>query len=126
MTQYIEKVNEKIETITHTKYFTEFVDAFKEIRNWAISEERKEEEKLAQYEIEICSLYVKKFTLITRGKEQRFVAQHGFVDGTEWPDIESLLKNSMNIMNKGYLKLVMYSCVLDIQTFYLNIIKKYP
>lgn len=87
MNQYIEKIK-KVELITDTKYFNEFVDEFVRIRDWAKSERMHDKEKLAQYEIEICSLYQRNLILESNKKESRFTAKYTFTDGTKFPDVE--------------------------------------
>ncbi|HCU9025740.1 TPA: hypothetical protein OVG44_002874, partial [Staphylococcus aureus] len=49
MEKFKEKVND-LEAIKTTRYYTEFVEKFKKIRDWAKNENLKNEAKLAQYE----------------------------------------------------------------------------
>lgn len=86
MNLYVEKLD-KLEEISSTKYYTEFVEGFKELRDWAESEGLSDKVRLAQYEIEICSLHEKNPILSIEKKESRFVSMVGYTDGTEWPDI---------------------------------------
>lgn len=87
MNQYIEQIKE-VELIADTKYYTEFVDGFKKIRGWAESEKELDKARLAQYEIEICSLHEKNPILSIDKKESRFGAMFGYTDGTECRDIK--------------------------------------
>ncbi|PFT62607.1 hypothetical protein COK67_20055 [Bacillus cereus] len=87
MNQYIEKIKE-VESIANTKYYTEFVGGFKKIRGWAESEGELDKARLAQYEIEICSLHEENPILLIDKKESRFGAMLGYTNGTEWPDIK--------------------------------------
>lgn len=103
MNRYIEKIKE-VELIANTKYYTEFVDGFKKIRVWAESEGELDKARLAQYEIEICSLHEKNPILSIDKKESRFVAMFGYTDGTEWPDIKKFTDDQFKYYEKRLLE----------------------
>lgn len=86
MNQYIEKIKE-IESIKNTRYYTEFVEGFERIKDWAESEEMYDKAKLAQYEIEICSLHQENPVISVNKKESRFNPMVVYPNGMEWPDI---------------------------------------
>ena len=94
MDKFKEKVNE-LELIEATKYYSEFIEGFKKIRDWAANENLKNEEKLAQYEIEIFSLCERNPILSKNKKERRFSAVISFADGREWPDIQNFTDNQI-------------------------------
>ncbi|WP_181277614.1 DUF4209 domain-containing protein [Staphylococcus aureus] len=94
MEKFKEKVND-LEAIKTTRYYTEFVEKFKKIRDWAKNENLKNEEKLAQYEIEIFSLCEKNPILSKNKSEKRFVATISFDDGREWPDIQKFTNDQI-------------------------------
>lgn len=87
MNKYIEKIKE-VESITNTNYYTEFVDKFVRMRDWAESEGIHDKAQLAQYEIEICSLHQRNPIILVNKKESRFTAKFGDKNGAEWPDIK--------------------------------------
>ncbi|HHQ5149972.1 TPA: DUF4209 domain-containing protein [Staphylococcus aureus] len=94
MEKFKEKVND-LEAIKTTRYYTEFVEKFKKIRDWAKNENLKNEAKLAQYEIEIFSLCEKNPILSKNKSEKRFVATISFDDGREWPDIQKFTNDQI-------------------------------
>ncbi|MEI5794539.1 DUF4209 domain-containing protein [Staphylococcus aureus] len=94
MEKFKEKVND-LEAIKTTRYYTEFVEKFKKIRDWAKNENLKNEAKLAQYEIEIFSLCEKNPILSKNKSEKRFVATISFDDGREWPDIQKFTNHQI-------------------------------
>lgn len=99
MDKYTEKVND-VELIETTEYYTEFVEGFKKIRTWAENENLKDEVKLAQYEIEICSFCERNPILSNNKYEKRFAAVATFADGTEWPDIRKFSDNQFEYYEK--------------------------
>lgn len=86
MNKYIEKIIE-VESTTNTKYYTEFVEKFVKIRNWAESVGMHDKVQLAQYEIEICSLHQKNPMISVKKKESKFIAKFSYTNGTKWPDV---------------------------------------
>ncbi|HDF1019793.1 TPA: DUF4209 domain-containing protein [Staphylococcus aureus] len=94
MEKFKEKVND-LEAIKTTRYYTEFVEKFKKIQDWAKNENLKNEAKLAQYEIEIFSLCEKNPILSKNKSEKRFVATISFDDGREWPDIQKFTNDQI-------------------------------
>lgn len=94
MEKFKEKVND-LEAIKTTRYYTEFVEKFKKIGDWAKNENLKNEAKLAQYEIEIFSLCEKNPILSKNKSEKRFVATISFDDGREWPDIQKFTNDQI-------------------------------
>ncbi|HAP2020615.1 TPA: DUF4209 domain-containing protein [Escherichia coli] len=94
MEKFKEKVND-LELIETTKYYTEVIEGFKKIQGWAANENLKNEEKLAQYEIEIFSLCERNPILSKNKKERRFSAVISFADGREWPDIQNFTDNQI-------------------------------
>ncbi|WP_241092482.1 hypothetical protein [Staphylococcus saprophyticus] len=94
MEKFKEKVND-LELIETTKYYTEVIESFKKIQGWAANENLKNEEKLAQYEIEIFSLCERNPILSKNKKERRFSAVISFADGREWPDIQNFTDNQI-------------------------------
>ncbi|HFE4669158.1 TPA: DUF4209 domain-containing protein [Staphylococcus aureus] len=94
MEKFKEKVND-LEAIKTTRYYTEFVEKFKKIRDWTKNENLKNEAKLAQYEIEIFSLCEKNPILSKNKSEKRFVATISFDDGREWPDIQKFTNDQI-------------------------------
>lgn len=94
MEKFKEKVND-LEAIKTTRYYTEFVEKFKKIRDWAKNENLKNKAKLAQYEIEIFSLCEKNPILSKNKSEKRFVATISFDDGREWPDIQKFTNDQI-------------------------------
>ncbi|QOA42429.1 hypothetical protein HIL03_00255 [Staphylococcus aureus] len=107
MDKFKEKVNE-LELIGTTKYYSEFIEGFKKIRDWAKNENLKNEVELAQYEIDIFSLCEKTPILSKNKNKPRFMATFIDVNVTEWPDIKKLGMNSLNIMRKGYMRQIIY------------------
>ena len=99
MEKFKEKVND-LELIETTKYYREFIKGFKKIQDWAENENLKDESKLAQYEIEICSLCEKNPILSKNRKEKRFVAVLSLADGREWPDIQKFTDNQITYYEK--------------------------
>ncbi|WP_419792120.1 DUF4209 domain-containing protein [Staphylococcus chromogenes] len=87
MEKFKEKVS-NLELIETTKDYTEFREGFIKIRDWAISENLENEAKLAQYEIEIFSLWERNPNLNKNKKEKRLVALISFDNGEEWPNIK--------------------------------------
>lgn len=85
--QYTEKIKE-IESNKNAEYYTEFVDGFVRIKDWAISEEMDDKAKLAQYEIEICSLHQENSIISVNNKKSRFNPMFVYLNGTGWPDID--------------------------------------
>ncbi|WP_210125796.1 DUF4209 domain-containing protein [Staphylococcus sp. GDY8P126P] len=94
MDKFKEKVND-LELIETTKYYTEFREGFKKIRDWAENENLKNEAKLAQYEIEIFSLCERNPILSKNKNERRFAAVISFADGKEWPDTQKFTDNQI-------------------------------
>ncbi|RIN33518.1 DUF4209 domain-containing protein, partial [Staphylococcus succinus] len=94
MEKFKEKVND-LELIETTKYYTEFIEGFKKIQDWAENKNLKNEAKLAQYEIEIFSLCERNRILSKNKKERRFAAVISFADGREWPDIQKFTDNQI-------------------------------
>ena len=103
MNQYIEKIKE-VESITSTKYYTEFKDGFLKIRNWAESEGILDKAQLAQYEIEICSLHQENPIISENKKESRFAAIIAYTNGTEWPDIKKFIDDQFRYYEKRLLE----------------------
>lgn len=87
MEKFKEKVND-LELIETTKYYLEFREGFKKIQDWAKNENLKNEFKLCQYEIEICSLYEENKILSKDRNKPRLIPTVTFADDTEWPDIK--------------------------------------
>ncbi|WP_422404726.1 DUF4209 domain-containing protein [Mammaliicoccus sp. JADD-157] len=97
MDKYTEKVND-LELIETTKYYTEFVEGFKKIRTWAENENLKDVVKLAQYEIEILSLFEE--TPILLKNKKRFSVFVTLADGREWPDIQKFSDDQFEYYEK--------------------------
>ncbi|MEB6833236.1 DUF4209 domain-containing protein [Staphylococcus aureus] len=92
MNIYKEKVKD-LESISNIKSYTEFVEEFKKIKEWAEKEELDCEVKQAQYEIDICSLSERIPIFKKNNKEKRFGPIISFDNERIWPDIK---KNSDN------------------------------
>ncbi|AID41460.1 DUF4209 domain-containing protein [Staphylococcus xylosus] len=99
MDKFKEKVND-LELIETTKYYTEFKEGFKKIREWAENENLKNEAKLAQYEIEIFSLCERNPILSKNKNERRFASVISFADGKEWPDIKKFNDEQLKYYEK--------------------------
>lgn len=99
MEKFKEKVND-LELIETTKYYSEFIEGFKKIRNWAKNENQKNELKLAEYEIDIFSLCEKNPILSKDRNKPRFIATFIDVDGTEWPDIKKFNDEQLKYYEK--------------------------
>lgn len=87
MNKIREKIK-KIELIESTTYYTEFVDGFMEIRNEAEGECKEVVQKLAQYEIDICSFFLETPIITAKKNESRFIPKYGYPDGTNWPEVK--------------------------------------
>lgn len=99
MDKFKEKVNE-LELIETTKYYSEFIEGFKKIRDWAKNENLKNEEELAQYEIDIFSLCEKTSILSKNRNKPRFMATFIDDNGTEWPDIKKFRDEQLKYYEK--------------------------
>ncbi|EGQ3663573.1 DUF4209 domain-containing protein [Staphylococcus pseudintermedius] len=99
MDKFKEKVNE-LELIETTKYYSEFIEGFKKIRDWAKNENLKNEVELAQYEIDIFSLCEKTPILSKNKNKPRFMATFIDVNGTEWPDIKKFRDEQLKYYEK--------------------------
>jgi hypothetical protein len=86
MKQFREQINQ-IELIESTKYYTEFIESFRAMRDSLKVEGKEDLAKLAQYEIEICSL-IQNNPIISDNTEARFISRYGNLKGREWPDIK--------------------------------------
>ncbi|MFI3547289.1 DUF4209 domain-containing protein [Mammaliicoccus sciuri] len=99
MDKFKEKVNE-LELIETTKYYSEFIEGFIKIRDWAKNENLKNEVELAQYEIDIFSLCEKTPILSKNRNKPRFMATYIDVNGTEWPDIKKFRDEQLKYYEK--------------------------
>ncbi|MCD8898577.1 DUF4209 domain-containing protein [Mammaliicoccus sciuri] len=99
MDKFKEKVN-ALELIETTKYYSEFIEGFKKIRDWAKNENLKNEEELAQYEIDIFSLCEKTPILSKNRNKPRFMATFIDVNGTEWPGIKKFRDEQLKYYEK--------------------------
>ncbi|MDK7925706.1 MAG: hypothetical protein QP798_00240 [Staphylococcus simulans] len=87
MDKYKEKIL-KVELIKTTKYYTEFIEGFKDIKYWAEKEKLKDKAKHAQYEIEICSLTENTPILFEKLNKTRFEPLYKYNDDNKWPDVK--------------------------------------
>lgn len=98
MNIYKEKVKD-LESISNIKSYTEFVEEFKKIKEWAEKEELDCEVKQAQYEIDICSLSERIPIFKKNNKEKRFGPIISFDNGRIWSDIKKIVITNLNIMS---------------------------
>lgn len=87
MDKYKEKIL-KVELIKTTKYYTEFIEGFKDIKYWEEKEKLKDKAKHAQYEIEICSLTENTPILFEKLNKTRFEPLYKYNDDNKWPDVK--------------------------------------
>lgn len=81
------EILEEIESISDTKYYTEFKEGFTKIKKLAEENDLSEQQKLAQYDIDICSLCLTRN--ISGSDNHRFCAYYSDGNGNEWPNIAS-------------------------------------
>lgn len=99
MEEFMNRINE-VEMIKSSKYYTEFVNGFESIKEWAEIEELSEEAKLAQYEIDICSLVEKNPILSKNKAEHRFVPKYTFSNGMNIPEVDKFTDDQFEYYEK--------------------------
>ena len=96
--QYIEKIKE-VESTETTKCYTEFVEAFQQIKIWAESQAREDYKEMAKFEVEICAL-CERSSILSVEKNSRFVTYGISNDGTQGPKVDDFTENQFEYYEK--------------------------
>lgn len=116
--QYIEKIKE-VESTETTKCYTEFMEAFQQIKIWAESQAREDYKEMAQFEVEICAL-CERSSILSVEKNSRFVTYGISNDGTQGPKVDDFTENQFEYYEKRLIETNNVFLKKDIRIFCSN------